>query len=313
MVNVRGLAKLELIALLTIFLIFGLIAGILGIALWLSGLSGFYGVSFALFLASVMIFIQWYIGPSMIKSFIKMKEMNETEYPDIFNTVKRLSEKAEIPMPKLYVVQDPSPNAFAFGRSQKSSNIAVHTGLLKTLEKKEIEAVLAHEIGHIKHRDVTVMTIASVLPLLLYYLILVLSPRDEREGGNIFLIFFGAMLAQFLGNLLVLWLSRRREYYADAFSGLLTENPRNLMTALAKISYSISNIPKNAKNKAMRAFYINDPEMKEDVSSILSKIEISNKEELMAMLKEEKKKAFLQIFMTHPLTVNRLISLASLL
>lgn len=311
MKNVPGLGRLELVATLTLSLVFGVIAGILGLVLWYSGASGISGVALALGFSVALILVQWYIGPSLIRMLTRMKEMAAGEYPQIHAAVERLAREAGIPKPKLYVVYDGSPNAFAFGRTQASSGIAVHTGLLNALDEREVEGVLAHEIGHIKHRDVVVMTIASVLPVLLYYLVIIFAPRDrDRGAGSAMLVFFGAMIAQFLGRLLVMWLSRKREYYADAFSAYVTQSPRSLMSGLAKITYGAARAQPSEQADAMRAFYIADPKQHEDLRGVAQLISRGSSEQLEAAIKEERKRGAMQFFMTHPLTANRLLALA---
>jgi heat shock protein HtpX len=163
-------------------------------------------------------------------------------------------------MPKVYLVQDGTPNAFAFARTPADGNIAIHTGLIKTLNKEEITSVLAHEVGHIKHWDSTVMTIASMVPMLIYYTIILFAGRrdDSKSGGSFILVWLGAYLAQFLSSLIVMYLSRTREYYADAFSAVATGKPAVMRTALAKIAYGFSNVNVD-KYASKRAFYIADP------------------------------------------------------
>ena len=313
MIAVPGLLKLKAITGITMALVFGVISGIFAIVLWYVGASGYSGLIMALFFSVIMLAIQWYLGPVLIKTLTRMKEIKVGDNPEVHILVEKLSKVAGIPKPKLYIVNDPTPNAFAFGRTQKSSNIAVHTGLLSLLDKGEIESVLAHEIGHIKHRDVLVMTVASVLPIMLYYIVLTMGmSRDSRErGGNIILIFIGAQIASFLGQLLVLWLSRQREYYADAFSAYITKEPTNLMSGLAKISYKM---PVHVENTALKAFYIADPSISErqSIIEITKAIGTGNEKDIQRAIEREKKRGAVEVFMTHPLTAKRLDALLKL-
>lgn len=306
----RGLFKLELAATFTLALVFGVIAGILSIILWLSDYTGVQGITLVLALSIFMILIQWYFSPALIKMFMRLREIGPTEYPWIHEMVEELAEKARIPKPKLYIVNNPTPNAFAFGRTQRSAGIGIHTGLLDVLDRKEIEAVLAHEIGHIKHRDMIVMTIASILPLLLYYLFIIFAPRRRDERGVPIWVFFGAMFARFLGTLLVMWLSRVREYFADEFSAYITRKPDNLINALAKISYGIRTRGARVSDESsmMRAFYISDPESNENLGAI-SRASSMSASELERAMERERGMGFLEIFMTHPLTTKRIINL----
>lgn len=310
--TVQGIGKLQTVATLTMVLIFGVIAGIFALALWYSGASGFSGIVFALILSAMLVGIQWWIGPTLIKWLTRMKEMSPSEYPWLHKMVGDLSKKAGIPKPMLYLVFDGSPNAFAFGRTQNSAGVAVHTGLLNMLNREEVEGVIAHEIGHIKHNDFIVMTIASVLPVLLYYLVLVMGQRNDRERGvgQTILVFFGAILARIFGQLLVLWLSRTREYYADAFSAYATEKPDSLMRGLAKITYGLNMATNQGykMNQSIKAFYVGEPSA-ENIADIANALEIGDNAMLEAALETERSKGALEWISTHPLTVNRLIAL----
>jgi heat shock protein HtpX len=313
MIQVSGLTKLKFIQWFTLSLVFGVIAGIMAVVLWYSGASGFGGLLFAVILSFIMLFIQWLIGPWLIKAMTRMREVKPSEAPELHELVSRLSKEAGIPKPTLYVVNDATPNAFAFGRTQGSAGVAVHSGLLKILNKDEVEGVIAHELGHIKHRDMMVMTLASVLPIMLYYIVIVMGSgsRDRDRGGfgNIILLFMAAQFASFLGQLLVMWLSRQREYYADAFSAYLTRKPVSLMSSLAKISYSM---PTNMqKNTSLSAFYISDPSVaeKQSMHEIATAIGHGNEKRVRSEIEREKKRGFLELFQTHPLTVKRLDAL----
>jgi heat shock protein HtpX len=288
--------KLAWAIFITFFVMGILLWAVFWVAAWLLGITGaalIYGVF--LFIG-LMVFIQWLIGPSIIKLTVRMRECTDRS---ILNMVYEIADKAKIPRPKVYIVENPTPNAFAFGRTQKSSNIALHTGLLERLSQDEIKAVIAHEIGHIKHRDVIVMTVASALPAILYYLIyfgtLAASSRNRDNGANYLGAWLGGVVAQFLATLLVLYLSRVREYYADSYSGHITKQPKNLANALAKISYNLVNA-KTRTPASMRAFYIAD-----EVSSKYS-----------SEIEKEKGRGWMEIFMTHPLTYKRIKALEKL-
>ncbi|MCX8175301.1 MAG: zinc metalloprotease HtpX [Candidatus Micrarchaeota archaeon] len=299
---------------LTSFLVFGVIAGAIGLILWWSGVAGSGSVFFWLIVSLLMIAVQWWLGPSIIKWATGAKELREGDAPEIFEMVRRLSRKAGLPMPKLYIVDNPSPNAFAFGRTQSDSGIAVHTGLLSVLEKDEVEGVLAHEIGHINNRDVAVMTLASVLPVLLYYGVLIFAPRsrDEGAGGSI-AVFFGALVAQFVGSLCVMWLSRQREYFADEFSARITRKPASLMSALAKISYAGVARRRAEDSSMLKALYFAEPAgSKMDVAEIAGAIRSGDEAALASAIESEKKAGAFELFMTHPLTAKRLERLMAL-
>jgi len=252
------------------------------------------------------LFIQWWFGPTLIIWSTGAREIGRGEAPKLHAMVERLASLAGIPRPKLLLVRDPTPNAFAFGRTQRSSYIAVHMGLIERLGEREVEAVLAHEMGHIKHRDVIVMTVASALPVILYYGFLLFGSSlvggRERERGDYLAVWLGALLAQFIGSLLVMFLSREREYYADAFSAYTTKNPLALMSALAKITY----LPAR-KGSALNALYIAEPGG--GSRELFSAIAHGDERALAEAIEMEKGKGALELFMSHPLTWKRIEAL----
>jgi heat shock protein HtpX len=282
------------LAMFITFMILGvLLTSVFWIAAWFFGLTGNVLLVGVILFVCFMVFFQWLIGPAIIKRSVRMHECKDQR---ILATVHSIAVSAGIPKPRVYLVDNPVPNAFAFGRTQKSSNIALHTGLLDRLSEEEVRAVIAHEIGHIKHRDVIVMTLASALPAILFYLIyfgvMMAGSRDRGGGMNYLGAWAGGMIAQFLATLLVLYLSRVREYSADSFSAKSTRRPNDLASALAKISYSLSH-SKQPTPATMRSFYIAD--------------EISSK--YSSQMEHEKKRGWMELFMTHPLTYKRIKAL----
>jgi heat shock protein HtpX len=302
---------MQLRILVTSVLVFGLVAAIIGFILYSTGIAGSGSVFFWLLISLVMVGVQWYFGPNIIKWATGAKELKRENAPELFEIVENLAMKAKLPVPKLYYVNNPSPNAFAFGRTQSDSNIAVHAGLMSALSKEEIEGVLAHEMGHINNRDVTIMTIASVLPVMLYYAVLIFAPRGRNDSGFSFGNLIGAFVAQFIGQLMVMWLSRQREYFADEFSARLTRNPAGLMNALVKITYS----PVAAKSTAgagsmVKALYFAEASgTKMNVAEIAGAIHSGNEVALAEAIEKEKKKGGFELIMTHPLTAKRLENL----
>ncbi len=218
---------------------------------------------FLLFVAVFFIFMQYYFSDKLVLWSMRARIVSEDEAPELHEIVRRLSTEAQIPMPKVAIVDTPIPNAFATGRSPSSAVVAVTTGLLRTLNRDEIEAVLAHEISHIKNRDVAVLTIASVISTLAFFImrwamLMGMFGGDRRETGYGTLLFIVSAVVWFVSFLLIRALSRYREFAADLGSALLTRNPRALISALLKISGRMKYVPseEKARVEGMNAFFI---------------------------------------------------------
>jgi heat shock protein HtpX len=272
-----------------------LLWGIFWAAAWLFGVTGSALVYGVFLFVGFMVFMQWLIGPTIVRMTTGAKECKDQR---VLAMVYSIADRTGMKRPKVYLVNNPTPNAFAFGRTRSSSNIALHTGLLERLSQEEVNAVVAHELGHIAHRDMIVMTLASALPAILYYVIyfgvIAASSRNRDGGVNYMGAWLGGMVAQFLATLLVLYLSRVREYYADSYSGHVTKRPKDLASALGKISYSLAHADAKTRTPAsLRSFYIQD-----EVSAKYS-----------AEMEKEKGSGWREIFMTHPLTYKRIMAL----
>lgn len=186
----------------------------------------------------------WY-SDKLVLRMTNAKPVTHAEYPELWNVVENLSITAGLPMPKVYVVQDPSPNAFATGRNPEHAVVATTTGLLQILERNELEGVIAHELSHIGNRDMLVMTVAVVLAGFVAMLADFLSRAlmfgggdSDRQRSPIFLILgiAGIILMPIAAQLIQLAISRKREFLADASGALLTRYPEGLASALEKIS-----------------------------------------------------------------------------
>src|SRR3989338_6199295 len=264
-----SIVKLRLAMLATFVILFGTLLALTGVVVWLTA-PGLYGTSAFLLLAVLIGFaagitlLQYLLAPYIIRTFTNMKPLEEKWLHEMADDlVKKAGLKKK---PQLYLVHDGTPNAFAFGYGKNHAYIALHTGLIEMLNKDEVKAVLAHEIGHVKHNDMVLITIASMVPVFVYYLIIAIGSiaarsRDDNDSGlNTLFIFIGAYVAQFFTYLIVLYLSRTREYYADAFAAAATK-PKDMRTALAKIAYGFPSMSgKSAKKyEKTRSLYITDP------------------------------------------------------
>jgi heat shock protein HtpX len=247
-------------------------------------------------------------------------------------TVSKLAQQAGVKNPRLALVPDRTPNAFVFGNSSSNMTLAVNQGLLDQLNEDEINGVLAHELGHIRHKDSIIMTFMSAVPLVAYVIVRMAfgfgyyggttgGRRGKGGDGAAYIILAGivALAVYFVAQLLVLRLSRLRESYADAFSGYLTAAPRELESALARITYGLSLSPQEPHGA--RALYIADPALaKQEISRVmehankydLNKDGVLDEHELELAMEQEAKSRWGSLnsaFATHPPTYKRLLLL----
>jgi heat shock protein HtpX len=321
MANLSALKRGMVTTLLLVWLFLFILIGAIGILL--IGSSGIYGWVVILVLTLLFILIQWLVGPSIVAWSTKLQYLKPGENPFLEGMVTELSQKSEIPMPRLAIVQDPTPNAFVFGRTQNSATLGVHTGLLERLNSDEIKAVLGHEIGHLKHKDVIIMTIAGAIPLLAYmiaYMFFFGGRGAKKEAGLALLLLAGLAFAiYYITFLLVKRLSRLREYYADSYSAFITMNPHGLSSALTKITYGLSLSKK--EGAGARAFYIGDPiSAKMEISSIMEKrhqydldgdgvLDEYELEKAMEAEARSKWDSWNELSSTHPPTFKRILQL----
>lgn len=189
-------------------------------------------------------FSSYWWSDRIVLFLTKARPANKKEHFDFYTVTENLSLAAGLPMPKLYVIDDPAPNAFATGRDPKHAVVVATTGLLKILDRSDLEGVVAHELSHIKNYDILLSSVVAVLVGTLGMLVdtalryVLYSDGDERRGrgARIFLFFLFSSFAYLIGILIQLAISRRREFLADASAVLLTRNPQGLIDALQKIS-----------------------------------------------------------------------------
>jgi heat shock protein HtpX len=220
----------------------------------------------SLLFAAVMIggfsLVQYFFSDKLALRSMGAKTVSEDEYPQLHAAVQRLSQQADLPKPKVAVADDRVPNAFATGRNQRSAAVCVTTGLLKTLDQDELEGVIAHELAHVKNRDVMVMTIASFLSTLAFMIVrwgaFFGGGRRRQGGGGILVAILISLVVWIISYLLIRALSRYREYAADRGAAVITGNPSALASALMKISGEMEKIPSNdMRDEAeMNAFFI---------------------------------------------------------
>jgi heat shock protein HtpX len=290
-----------------------------------------YWVILIVALPILFILFQYLIGPAVVRMSTRLQYLQPGQNPWLETTVKELADKSALPMPRLAIVPDNTPNAFVFGRTAKNATLAVHEGLLKNLNENEVKGVIGHELGHLRHKDYIVMTVLSALPLIAYLVargtwetawISGRSSRQRNEGdmrAALFIIGILSYVVYIVSLLCVMRLSRLREHYADAYSAYVTSAPNNLESALAKITYGLSISPKAPSG--VRAFYIGDPALaKLEISEIMEKKDeydldhdgvLDERELELAMEKEAKStwKTINSWFSTHPPTFRRIMLL----
>lgn len=228
------------------------------------------------FALGMNIFSYWF-SDKLVLRMTGAKPVSKADAPELYNIVENLAITAGLPMPKVYIVEDMSPNAFATGRNPEHAVVAVTTGLLQILDKNELEGVVAHEMAHIGNRDMLVMTVAVVLAGFVAILADFLSRSlmfggDNRDRSPIFLIIgiAGIILAPIAAQLIQMAISRKREYLADATGALLTRYPEGLASALEKISRNHQ--PMERVSHATAHLFISDPYGGEGKRSIGQKI-----------------------------------------
>lgn len=258
---------------------------ILGFSLVIIGLGWLFGYEYgnaeggiilATMIATAMSLFGYFGGDSVALSTSGAKQIQKTDAPELWNVVENLAVTDGLPMPKVYIINDPAPNAFATGRKPEAASVAVTTGLLQIMDKSELEGVIAHELSHVKNLDIRVMTIVIVLvgivTLLADWLLrsqfLFGGRRNNRDNGagQIALILFLvglvlSILSPLIAEIIKLAVSRQREYLADASGALLTRYPEGLASALQKLQQYQQ--PMRLANHATAHLYINNPFGKE--------------------------------------------------
>ena len=307
---------------LLVAVLFSIVYGAVVAISYSLGIGNFW---FYLWLSLVMLCVQYMIGPKLIEWMMRIKYVSEAEYPSLHAIVRDLSSAAGIPMPRVAVADMSVPNAFAFGRWRADGRVCVTRGIMHLLSEEELRAVLAHEISHLKNRDVLTITLLSVIPLILYRIAInTLYYRDRRrEGqGSAALVGMVAMLLYFITNLLVLYASRIREYFADRGALSLGCAPDSLATALYKLVYGSARADKESLREVegLKAFFVNDPscainEIKELRQLDLDRSGTIDADELSALSSKGLRLSFadrlLEVLSTHPNMLKRIKQLST--
>ncbi|MEN6394981.1 MAG: zinc metalloprotease HtpX [Methanoregula sp.] len=215
-------------------------------------------------LAVVIGLVQFFFSDKMVLWSTGSRIISEDEYPELHRTIEKLCQEADLPKPRIAIMQSPVPNAFATGRSPKHAVVACTDSIMRLLTKEELEAVLAHELSHVKNRDILTMTLASFIAMIAsmimqsFFFSALFGGSNRENGGAWVVVWIVSIIVYALSTLLMLALSRYREFAADRGSALITRNPRALITALSKISGRMDVVPREAKAKVegANAFFI---------------------------------------------------------
>jgi heat shock protein HtpX len=247
-----------------------LLAAMTGLLLAIGQLwGGQRGLMFALVLAGVMNLGSYFFSDKIALKMSGAKPIARDENPRLYQIVERLAAKANIPVPKIYYIPTDSPNAFATGRNPNHASVAVTAGILEICDDEEIEGVLAHELGHVKNRDILISAVVATLAGAITLIARMAywgelfggfggGRSDDRRGGGIFSALAMMILAPFAAMLIQLAISRSREYEADATGAHITGNPQGLARALGKIDQWSKRIPMRA-SPSMAHMYICQP------------------------------------------------------
>jgi heat shock protein HtpX len=273
----------------TAILLAGLTALFMGVGFLIGGEGG---ALIALVIAAAMNLFAYWNSDKAVLSMAGAQEIDERTAPDVFQMVRELSQRAGLPMPRVYLMDNPQPNAFATGRNPQNAAVAVTTGLLQHLSREEVAGVIAHELAHIKNRDTLIMTItatiAGAISMLAQFGMFFGGNRDSNSGGmGIIGTLAMVILAPIAAMLVQMAISRTREYSADELGGQIVGQPEWLASALRRLESAARQIPNDAaeRDPALAHMFIVNP---------LSGARMDN------------------LFSTHPATENRIAALQEL-
>ncbi len=234
---------------------------------WVGGaIGGRQGMTMALFFALAMNAFAYWFSDKLVLKMYKAQEVDEASAPELYNIVKRLSSKAGLPMPKVYIIPQDQPNAFATGRNPSHAAVAATEGILRLLSPEELSGVIGHELSHVKHRDILISTVAATVAAAISFMAqmgqwaLIFggrgnSDRDENPLGAILML----ILAPIIAMIIQMAISRSREYSADDSGAELAGNPRYLSSALRKLDYASKSVPMKQATPATAHMFIVNP------------------------------------------------------
>lgn len=230
-----------------------------------AAMGGRSGMTMALMFALIMNLFTYWFSDKLVLKMYRAREVSEGEAPELYSMVRRLSQKAEIPMPKVYIMDQDQPNAFATGRNPSHAAVAVTTGIMRILTREELEGVIGHELAHVKHRDILIGTVAATVAGAISYLahmaqwamIFGGGRHDDDEGGSPIAAIVMMIVGPIAAMLIQMAISRSREYAADAGGARIAGNPQYLAGALQKLHQASQRIPLDAQPATSHMFIVN--------------------------------------------------------
>lgn len=229
-----------------------------------ASLGGKQGMTVAFIFALGINFFAYWFSDKIVLGMYRARKVTESEAPELYGIVRRLAQKAEMPMPKIYIIEQEQPNAFATGRNPKHAAVAVTTGMMRMLSQEELQGVIGHELAHIRHRDILVSTIAATIAGAISFLAqmaqwaMIFGHRgDDEEGGNPLAALVMMIVGPIAALIVQMAISRSREYSADEGGARLAGNPRYLSGALRKLHLASQKIPMNANPATSHMFIVN--------------------------------------------------------
>ncbi len=245
-----------------------LMAVLTALVVWVGqALGGQAGLIIALLFAGVMNFASYWWSDKIVLRMYGAQEISERDAPELFRIVSDLTSRAAMPMPKVYIIPEQTPNAFATGRNPQHAAVAVTEGLLRMLDRRELAGVLAHELSHVQNRDTLVMTVAAAIGGALSMLANMAmwsslfggSSDDEEEGSGLMGGLLGIIVAPIAASLIQMAISRSREFMADEAGAQMTDDPLALASALRKIEGWSQQVPMHSGNPATAHLFIINP------------------------------------------------------
>ncbi len=229
---------------------------------------GMRGLTIAFIFAIIMNIGSYWFSDKIVLAMYKAKQINESDNPRLYRIVKEVIEKAKVPMPRVYIIPNEALNAFACGRSPKHSSVAATQGILKSLNDEELRGVMAHEIAHVKNRDILISSIAATIAGVISYVAFMarwaaifggFGGRDRGGGGNIISLIALAIITPLIATIIQLAISRSREYLADATGAKIIGNSSGLASALEKLEAGAKAHPMRNANQATAHMFIISP------------------------------------------------------